>query len=67
MSTTVAPQADAEAASQLAGETAPGGAFERQPNAFRGRITADGSSGYEAEPGRYHLYVSLACPGRTGP
>jgi len=38
------------------------GAFVRQPNAFRHRITADGSSGYLAEPGRYHLYVSLACP-----
>jgi glutathionyl-hydroquinone reductase len=32
-----------------------GGAFVRQPNAFRDRITADGSSGYRAEPGRYHL------------
>lgn len=29
---------------------------------FRGRITADGSSGYPAEPGRYHLDVSWACP-----
>jgi putative glutathione S-transferase len=25
-------------------------------------VTADGSSGYRAEPGRYHLYVCLACP-----
>ena len=25
-------------------------------------VTADGSGGYAAEPGRYHLYVSLACP-----
>jgi putative glutathione S-transferase len=25
-------------------------------------VTADGSSGFKAEPGRYHLYVSLACP-----
>ena len=23
---------------------------------------ADGSTGFKAEPGRYHLYVSLACP-----
>ena len=38
------------------------GAFVRQETAFRNRITADGSSGYKAEPGRYHLYVSLACP-----
>ena len=29
---------------------------------FRHRITADGSSGFPAEPGRYHLYVSYACP-----
>jgi glutathionyl-hydroquinone reductase len=29
---------------------------------MRDRITADGSSGFRAEPGRYHLYVSLACP-----
>ena len=62
MSTTTAPQADTETAPQLVGETAPGGAFKRQENAFRDRITADGSSGYKAEPGRYHIYVSLACP-----
>jgi glutathionyl-hydroquinone reductase len=29
---------------------------------FAGWITADGSSGFAAEPGRYHLYVSYACP-----
>lgn len=29
---------------------------------FRDRITADGSSGFRAEGGRYHLYVSPACP-----
>ena len=39
-----------------------GGRFERQKTAFRNRVTADGSSGFPAEPGRYHLYVSLACP-----
>lgn len=32
------------------------------PTLFRDRITADGSSGFKAETGRYHLYVSLACP-----
>lgn len=42
--------------------TSPEGAFTRQSYIFQGRITADGSSGYKAEPGRYHLYVSLACP-----
>lgn len=29
---------------------------------FRSWITADGSSGFKAEPNRYHLYVSYACP-----
>ncbi|HEY6276905.1 MAG TPA: glutathione S-transferase C-terminal domain-containing protein [Streptosporangiaceae bacterium] len=38
------------------------GEFVRPPYPFRGRITADGSSGYPAEPGRYHLYISWACP-----
>ena len=39
-----------------------GGRFVRQDAAFRNRVTADGSSGFKAEPDRYHLYVSLACP-----
>jgi glutathionyl-hydroquinone reductase len=39
-----------------------GGAFKRQESSFRHQVTADGSSGFKAEPGRYHLYVSLACP-----
>jgi glutathionyl-hydroquinone reductase len=43
-----------------AGGTA--GEFVRAAYPFRGRITADGSSGYPAEPGRYHLYISWACP-----
>ncbi|MDQ3630278.1 MAG: glutathione S-transferase family protein, partial [Actinomycetota bacterium] len=38
------------------------GAFVRQESAFRDRVSADGSSGFPAEAGRYHLYVSLACP-----
>jgi putative glutathione S-transferase len=38
------------------------GEFIRQPDAFHRWVTADGSSGYPAEPGRYHLYVSWACP-----
>jgi putative glutathione S-transferase len=38
------------------------GAFDRQTDAFRGWVTADGRSGYPAEAGRYHLYVSWACP-----
>ena len=47
---------------QFSKETGAGGSFQRQRTAFTDRITADGSSGYAAEPGRYHLYVSLACP-----
>lgn len=39
-----------------------GGRFVRDASAFRNRVTADGSSGFRAESGRYHLYVSLACP-----
>ncbi|WP_342669029.1 glutathione S-transferase family protein [Actinomadura oligospora] len=38
------------------------GRFVRQPNRFTGRITADGSSPYPAEAGRYRLLVSYACP-----
>ena len=38
------------------------GEFVRPASAFRDRITADGSSAFRAERGRYHLYVSLACP-----
>ncbi len=44
------------------------GEFERADSGFRGWLTADGGSGpdgqrgWPAEPGRYRLYVSLACP-----
>ena len=38
------------------------GAFVRPTTTFRNWITADGASGFAAEPGRYHLYISLACP-----
>lgn len=43
-------------------ERAKDGSFVRQQYTIRDRITADGSSGFPAEAGRYHLYVSLACP-----
>jgi putative glutathione S-transferase len=46
----------------LSRETGPDGAFVRQRSAFRDWVSADGSTGYRTEPGRYHLYVSLACP-----
>lgn len=38
------------------------GDFVRQASTFRHQITADGSSGFKAQAGRYHLYVSRACP-----
>jgi len=38
------------------------GRFNRMPTHFRNWVTADGSSSFKAEPGRYHLYVSLGCP-----
>ncbi len=38
------------------------GRFVRSTTTFRDRVTADGSSGFPAEVGRYHLYVSWACP-----
>jgi putative glutathione S-transferase len=46
----------------------PGGQFVRQPSQFRNWVTADGAAGpsgvggFVAEPNRYHLYVSYACP-----
>ena len=45
-----------------------GGRFERQDSVFRNWVTPDGApgpsgeGGFAAEAGRYHLYVSLACP-----
>ncbi len=39
-----------------------GGAFVREESAFRGRVEADPGARHPAAPGRYHLYVSLACP-----
>ena len=39
-----------------------GGRFVRKSAQFRDRVTADGSSGFKAESGRYHLYISYACP-----
>ncbi|GAA0595223.1 glutathione S-transferase family protein [Craurococcus roseus] len=47
---------------------ASGGRFVRKDSAFRNWVTPDGApgptgrGGFKAEPGRYHLYVSLACP-----
>jgi glutathionyl-hydroquinone reductase len=38
------------------------GGFLRQQGSISGRISLDGSSGFLAEPARYQLYASLACP-----
>ncbi len=49
-------------------DTSNSGDFERQPTRFRNWITPDGApgpsgdGGFPAASGRYHLYVSLACP-----
>ena len=47
---------------ELPQETGAGGEFRRADSSFRNRITADGSSGFKAEPRRYHLYVAHGCP-----
>ena len=45
-----------------------GGRFKREDAGFRNWVTVEGSagpsgmSGFKAEPNRYHLYVSFACP-----
>jgi len=39
-----------------------GGRFIRKESAFRDWVRADGSTAFAPEAGRYHLYVSLACP-----
>ena len=46
----------------LGDEVAADGRFVRQESVFRRWVTADGGSGFPVEAGRYHLYVSLACP-----
>ena len=43
-------------------EQSASGEFQRQEDAFREWISNDGSTSYPAATGRYHLYVSLACP-----
>jgi putative glutathione S-transferase len=48
--------------SHLLSEQTDSGEFQRQEDAFREWISNDGSTAYPAAAGRYHLYVSLACP-----
>ncbi len=59
---------DGEWSSEWYDTRATGGAFKRDTSRFRNWVTADGSpgpsgeGGFKAESGRYHLYVSYACP-----
>lgn len=47
---------------QFPDEQSKDGNFERQEDAFRDWVRADGSTDYPAESERYHLYVCSACP-----
>lgn len=47
---------------QFPDEQSDDGEFARQEDAFRDRVNADGSTPYPPTAGRYHLYISLACP-----
>ena len=47
---------------QFPKEQSKSGSFKRQEDAFRDWVKRDGSTPYTPESGRYHLYVSLACP-----
>jgi putative glutathione S-transferase len=51
-----------DAAGQFPEEMSDHGEFERQEDAFRLWVSADGSTPFAVEARRYHLYVSLACP-----
>ena len=60
--------ADGEWCDQWYDTKATGGRFKRDISRFRNWVTVDGragptgASGFEAQPDRYHLYVSYACP-----
>ncbi len=43
-------------------EIAEDGSWQRRRSAFRKWVTADGSSAFAPESGRYHLYIARACP-----
>jgi glutathionyl-hydroquinone reductase len=47
---------------ELGTELSEDGRFIRRESVFRRWVTADASSGFPAEAGRYHLYVCLCCP-----
>ena len=50
------------ASSHHPSEQTASGEFQRQEDVFRDWVSNDGSTPYPAAAGRYHLYVSLACP-----
>jgi putative glutathione S-transferase len=50
------------AKAQFPEEQSEEGEFDRQEDAFRDMVSADGSTPFPAAAGRYHLYISLACP-----
>ena len=53
----------AKSSAQLPDAHLPDGAFQRQEDAFRYWVTSDGvRDGFPAAAGRYHLYISWACP-----
>src|ERR1700749_4583673 len=52
---------------QFPTEQADGGSFAPQDDEFRDWVSSDGATPYAAEAGRYHLYVSLACPWASRP
>ncbi len=47
---------------QFPSEQSDSGEFQRQEDVFRSWVSGDGSTSFPAAAGRYHLYVSLACP-----
>src|SRR5215813_4390133 len=47
---------------QFPDEETKSGEFKRQEDVFREWVSNDSSTPYAAEAGRYHLYISLACP-----
>jgi len=47
---------------QFPDEQTRSGSFKRQEDAFRDWVKRDGSTPYQPDRGRYHLYVSFACP-----
>ena len=48
-------------------EIADDGSFVRRATGFRNLISRERGAAHPPEAGRYHLYVSLACPWRTVP